>query len=271
MAGSVEAGLPFVLPAIVFGAFIRRIDLRPHLLTAIRSPRRSPFWQRRITYGTWPDVAVTLGVIGAVWILHRHRRFSFAPGMGLPILALVAAAIVMSAHAAGRSGRRSPIPCLLAFLLVASSDVALRSRRQMLAFCAGVTALLLFRVATVSEQWRVFDADYREFRAAAAALERGSRVVMIPFDRSRTENRSRLPYWYLASLAVIDRSVFLPHLYTIATPLRFTDGRAPRLTGPALTARRLDWHPATPEFAAADATTTGQVDRVIQRLLPGTW
>jgi hypothetical protein len=263
----VEAGLPFVPPAIVFlmsfGTSIHGRTFYGDLFAKAVSVLAAT-----VTYGRWPDVVVTVAVIGAVWILHRQRRFSFAAEMRWPVLALVVAAIAMPRMLQGVLGADLRIPCLLAFLLVAASDVAFRTRRQILAFAAGVTVLLLFRVATLTDQWRVFDADYREFRAAAASIDRGSRVVVIPVDLDERADRPRLPYWYLASLAVIDRSVFLPHLYTIATPLRFTDGRAADLVGPALAARRSAWQPGMKEFAAADAETIGAVGTVIQRMAP---
>jgi hypothetical protein len=259
--------VPFVLPAIVFvlsfGASIHGRSFYGDLFAKAVSVLAAT-----VTYGTWPDVFVTVAVIGAVWILHRRRLFSFKREMRLPLLVLVVAAIAMPRMLQGVLGADLRIPCLLAFLLVAASDVAFRTRRQTLAFATGVIVLLLFRVATLADQWRVFDADYREFRAAAASIERGSRVMMIPVDLGKTVDRPRLPYWYLGSLAVIDRSVFLPHLYTIATPLRFTDGRAADLIGPALASRRMEWRPTRPEFAAADGKTVQQVGTVIQRMAP---
>jgi hypothetical protein len=192
---------------------------------------------------------------------------SFAPEMRWPVLALVVVAVAMPRLLQGVLGADLRIPCLLAFLLVACSDLALRNRRHALALSIGVLVLLVFRVATISAQWRVFDADFREFRTAEASLERGSRALVIPFDLAFVVERPRLPYWYVGALAVIDRSIFLPHLYTIATPLRFTDGRAPRVTGPELATRRMEWHPASPAFATTNAETIGRVGDVTQRLL----
>jgi hypothetical protein len=263
----IEAALPFVLPGIVFlmsfGSSIHGRTFYGDVFAKAVSVLAAT-----ITYGTWPDVVVTVAVIAAVWLLHRRGSFWFTREMRLPILVLVVAAIAMPRMLQGVLGADLRIPCLLAFLLVAASDVALRSRRQALIFGAGVFLLLAFRVATVTDQWRVFDADYREFRAAGVEIKRGSRVMVIPFDLGRSADRPRLPYWYVASLAVIDRSVFLPHLYTIATPLRFTEGRAADLVGPALAARGIDWRPAGPAFAAADAATVVQVQEVIRRMSP---
>jgi hypothetical protein len=263
----VEAGIPFVLPAIVFVlSFHTSVHGRTFYgdILAKSLAMLSP----TMTYGTWPDIVITLAIIGTLWLLKRRGVFSFAAGMGFPVLVLILAAIAMPRMMQGVLGADLRIPCLLAFLLVAAIEIALHTRRQVLAFCAGVTVLLLFRVSTISEQWRDFDADYRAFRAADTEIERGSRVIVIPFDRDQEVDRPRLPYWYVASLAVIDRSVFLPHLYTIATPLRFTGGRAPGLSGPALPARRTDWEPTTTEFAASDAETIRLVRDTTLRMAP---
>jgi len=261
----IEAGLPFVLPGIVFllsfGSEIHGRTFYGDLFAKAVSVLAAT-----ITYGTWPDVVVTIAVIVGLWFLHRRRRLSFVPEMRLPVLALVVAAIAMPRMMQGVLGADLRIPCLLGFLLVAASDVAFRSRRQALAFCAGVTAILLFRVVTLSDQWRIYDADYREFRAAASTLDRGSRVMVIPFDLGKTADRPRLPYWYMASFAVIDRSVFLPHLYTIATPLRFTGDRAANVSGSVPASP--DWHPTTTAFAAANAEAIRQAGDVVLRMAP---
>ena len=261
----IEAGLPFVLPAVVF---LVSFNAEIHGLTFYGDifAKAVSVLAATITYGTWPDIVVTIAVIIGLWILHRWKRLSFVPEMRLPVLALVVAAVAMPRMMQGVLGADLRIPCLLAFLLVAASDVAFRSRRQALLFGAGVTVVLLFRVVTLMDQWRVFDADYREFRAAAAQIERGSRVMVIPFDLGKSADRPRLPYWYVASLAVIDRSVFLPHLYTIATPLRFTEGRAAGVAWSDLQARPMEWRPTTAAFAAANAEAIRQAGDVVQRM-----
>jgi hypothetical protein len=265
--GLIEAGIPFVLPAIVFllsfGSEIHGRTFYGDIFAKAVSVLAAT-----ITYGTWPDVVVTIAVIVGLWILHRRRLLSFVPEMRFPVLALVVAAIAMPRMMQGVLGADLRIPCLLGFLLIAASDVAFRSRRQLLLFGAGVAVVLLFRVATLMDRWRVFDADYREFRAAAATLDRGSRVMVIPFELGKTADRPRLPYWYLASFAVIDRSVFLPHLYTIATPLRFTGGRAANVSGSPAASPSVDWHPTMTGFATANAEAIRQAGDVVRRMAP---
>jgi hypothetical protein len=259
----IEAGLPFVLPVIVFLLSFSS-SVHGHTFYGDILSKSVAVLSATLSYGTWPDIVVTVAVIGAVWVLKRRGRLSFAPGMRFPALVLAVTAVAMPRALQGVLGADLRIPCMLAFLLVASSDLALRNRRDALAFCAAVMVVLLFRVTTLSAQWRDFDADYREFRAADVEIERGSRVIVIPFDQDfLAAQEPRLPYWYVASLAVIDRSIFLPHLYTIATPLRFTDGRAAAPTG---LARSIEWHPTAAAFAAADADTIDRVGDVMQRL-----
>jgi hypothetical protein len=156
------------------------------------------------------------------------------------------------------------LPCLLAFLLVAASDVRLE-RRQAMAFLLGILVLFGARVATTMAQWQIFDRDYREFRAADETLDRGSRVVVLPvWEDSRSQSQSLIPYWFLGCVAVIDRQVFTPQLYTVATPLTFTpEGTALDSDVPARD-RTVRWHPTDPAFAAADADTIRQVERVGQ-------
>jgi hypothetical protein len=262
-----EAAAPFVLPAVVYLLFFNT-SIHGRSFYGDIFAKAISVLAATITYGRWPDIVVTVAVIAGVWLLHRRGLLSFATGMRFPVLVLVVAAIAMPRMLQGVLGADLRIPCLLAFLLVAASDVAFRSRREIRLFSAALVVLLLFRVATLFDQWRAFDADYREFRSAAASIERGSRVLVIPFDPFQAAPAPRLPYWYLASLAVIDRSVFLPHLYTIATPLRFTEGRAADLVGPALAARPTGWHPETAAFAGANAATIQEVDTVIRRMAP---
>jgi hypothetical protein len=116
-------------------------------------------------------------------------------------------------------------------------------------------------------QWGHFDADYREFRAADAQLEQGSRLVVIPWERDfRAEPQPLLPYWYVASFAVIDRDAFMPLLYTFATPLEFAPAGAKILSGTLAKTRQVAWRPVDPAFAEADSATIRQAEAVGQRI-----
>jgi hypothetical protein len=207
-------------------------------------------------------------VIVALWWLNRRRAIALAPGMRFPAYVLVIAAVAMPRLLQGVHAIDLRLPTLLAFLLVASNELRLGSRRSWLVFVAGVFALLAVRVGSTMTEWARIDADYREFRAVDDKVERGSRVAVIPIgDDFRPDPPPPLPYWYIASLAVIDRQIFLPLLYTAATPLELTsEGQALDGNEPARGRTVPEWHPADPAFAGIDQETTRQVQWAAQRM-----
>jgi hypothetical protein len=263
----IEAGLPFVVPAICFlmsfgktitgGSFWGNIFAKA---VAVLAPV--------INYGRWPDIILALGVIVALWWLNRRRAVALAPDMRFPAFVLVIAAIAMPRLLQGVHAVDLRLPTLLAFLLVASNELRLGSRRNWLFFVAGVFALLAVRVGSTMVEWTRIDADYREFRAADDKLERGSRVAVIPLGGDfRADPAPLLPYGFIATFAVIDRQIFLPVLYTAATPLELTaEGRALNGNEPARDRKVPEWHPADPTFAGVDQETLRQVQWAAQRM-----
>lgn len=260
-----EAGLPFVVPAVCFLSFFGQTiygatsygDAREKLIAAFAGT---------LTYGRWPDFVLTIGIIAGLWWLSRRQRIAFAPDMRLPVFVLGIAAIAMPRLLQGVFGADLRLPCLLVFLLVAASEVRLE-RRQVVALWAGIFALLMLRVATTTLQWRHFDADYREFRAADQALVRGSRVAMIPpGDDLRAAPQPLTAYWFTGCLAVIDRQVFTPVIYTAATPLALTEEGKKLNSDTLVHGRTVRWHPAGSAFAGVNPETVRQVDKVGQRI-----
>jgi hypothetical protein len=156
---------------------------------------------------------------------------------------------------------------MLAFLLVGVSEVRL-APRQAAAFLIGVSALLVLRVSTVTAQWRLFDTDYRAFRAMDDKITPGSRMLLLPVRETdlRPNPQPTLPYWYVSAFAVIDRQVFMPMLFTVATPLRFTDEGAALDSDRLAKQREMQWRPADPAFAIADPETIRQVNAAAEQI-----
>ena len=262
----IAVGLPLTAPAICFvlqfGGTIKGNTFYGEILAkavAVLSPT--------LTYGTWSDILLTIAIGAALWILERKKLLSFAKTMRVPAIVLILTAIAMPRLLSGVLGADLRLPCLLAFLLVGSSELALPRRRAVAIFAAGLGALLVFRVASIFEQWRHFDADYREFRAVDDKIERGSRLVVIPFEKDfRSHPQPLLPYWFVTAFAVIDRDVFMPLLYTFATPLQLAGEGTEIVSGTLARARKVEWHPADPAFATADAATLAQTSAVGQRI-----
>lgn len=220
-----------------------------------------------ITYGAWPDIVTALALIAGIWLLHRTRRLDFAASLHLPVAALVMAAVVMPHVMTGVVGADIRIPCLLAFLLTAASEVAWRSRREAVVFAGALLVLLALRVAAIDGAWQRYDADYREFRAQDGVLPEGSRVVTFPPLRDEANRPpSLLPYWFVTTLAVADRDIFTPLLYTDATPLVFTAPGKALASDQFARQRVMHWQPKDPRFVATDPATVQAVDQIAQRI-----
>jgi len=266
LARLVEAGLPFVPAALCFlwsfgGTVVGRTsygELPRKMVAAFAGT---------MTYGDWPDIVLTVGVIGALWWFNRRKGIAFAPGMRLPMVVLGLIAIAMPNILRGVVGADLRLPCLLFFLIVAASDLRLKGPRQSIALGTGIFALLVVRVATMTTDWSHAEADYREFRAAEHVLDPGSRVAVIKVRLDQRANPGpQTPLWFVSCFAVIDRQIFLPQLYTLATPLRLA-GEAEKLYSDTLAQDRVvRWDPANPVFTKVDPETVRQVERVGQRM-----
>jgi hypothetical protein len=220
------------------------------------------------TYGRWPDIVLTVTICAALWLLKRRHFLVFAHPMRRTAFILLLFAILMPKVVGGVFGADLRIPCLLAFLLIAASDLRPLGARHSSTFMIGILALLMFRVATITAQWRAFDADYREFRAADALIERGSRVVAIPpaDETLRLHPQPLFPHTHVADFAVIDRDAFVPQLFTFATPLRFTAPGAALSSDQFANARTVHWRPTDPRFVSLDPRSLAQADAVGQAI-----
>ena len=254
LRGLAEAGLPLLPSGICFLlSFGQAID-GPTSYGSILD-KTVAVLAGTANYGDWPDILLTLVVIIALWWLNRRKRIAIATDLRLPILVLLLTAIAMPSLLRGVFAADLRLPCLLYFLFVAASEVRLEGRRHTMAFAAGVFALLLLRVGTTTVLWSQFEAGYREFRTADRTLDRGSRVAVTP-----------APYWFISCFAVIDRQVFLPVIYTTATPLALTPEAKDLYSDTLARSRVVHWKPVGSAFASVDAETVRQVEQVGQRI-----
>lgn len=108
--------------------------------------------------------------------------------------------------------------------------------------------------------WRNDDREIAAFRTAIAAIAPGSRVLATSFpeDYQQRRNPAIFPLVHVAAFAVIDREVFLPSLFSFATPLRFTTPPRTLDDNAQLAAHWVDWQPS-PAFDAADGETRQKV------------
>jgi hypothetical protein len=174
--------------------------------------------------------------------------------MRLPIAILLLLAALTPASLSGVWSADTRLPCLLAFLLVAASDLDLETTRRRAGFAGLIALLLLLRVGYIVETWRGFTADYTEYRQIAGGIARGSRVLVFHPEVGLFAES------HVAAFSVIDRDVFLPHLFTSAQPLVFIQDRRDITANLREKHQPVVWSPVAPAFAGADAETIREVE-----------
>jgi hypothetical protein len=210
LAGLAAAATQFLVPLalllanagagggeISWGHVLRKIDLFFNILDNYSRPF---------------DVACFVALLALlVWGAVR-RSLRIAPALALPLILLLAAQLAMPNRMFGGAGVDHRMPLVLALLLVAGSDAALRTLRQKL--IAGLIALIFVaRIGIVASVWLADDRIYHPIVAALAELPRGSRLaVALPPNSFNLEKR-KPPVAHLANLAIVEADSFVPLLF----------------------------------------------------------
>jgi hypothetical protein len=181
-------------------------------------------------YGTWQDKVLALFspflffdtalergiiiVLGALLIRALFRKYIvIAPGFVWPLVALslLAAAMPNTILSVAQVGfRLTPVILLL---LVGVARPRLPDRRHAIALAAGALAIFAARTASIAESWQAHDRAYAEFRAAAAKIENGARILSVQDRPGGKRHPHEGLYWHLATLATIDRDAFSPTFF----------------------------------------------------------
>ena len=159
------------------------------------------------------------------------RALKLAPEMRLPLIAMILVAAAMPTWASGSWLADIRLPVALPFLIIASTRLEPVRLRAVSLFAALAVILLGIRVWAVSESWRDYDQRFADFRAAARVITPGARLLIVedmPFpDTARALKgvpsflavRWEQIFVHMPALAVIDRSAFIPYLFTGWTPV----------------------------------------------------
>jgi len=219
-----------------------------------------------IMYLDWADILVTYAVALTLWLLYRRKMLRFERRMLVPVAILFLLALAMPVSASSVWGANLRIPCLLAFLLVASSDLALTPRAERV-LAAGLVLLVATRTIALSVTWSGYERDIAEFRAADQQIEPGARVLAtsFPTDYQQRRDPAIFPLVHLAAFTVIERDAFLPSLFSFATPLRFTADKRDPTEFALAPMEPIVWQPRDAAFASADAATRSAVADLAER------
>lgn len=206
-------------------------------------------------------VPICLGLLYLGW---RSRRLALAPAMRLPIAVLAAAAALMPNWLFGSWAADVRLPIALCFIVIAGTELRLPQR---LGYLAGAAALLFLGVRTyaLAQDWRDMDRHFAEFRAAAATLPEGARLLVvqspIPDEQRKVAGvpgflmaRQSPDFFHMAALSVIDRGTFVPYLFTGWTTVQPTARNAGLYQSQGV--------PLRPEQLVAGASGQGDPDEI---------
>jgi len=169
------------------------------------------------------------GVIGGLTIAFlygalRSGSLKLASGMRLPMIALGLAAVLMPNVLDGSWLADIRLPVALPFIVIGATRLEVEARWRTALACIALV-LLAARLWGVTNLWRDYDARTAELRAATAVIDRGARLLVVedpipsadqavPFVPTALGERRDANFWHLAALAVIDRSTFIPYLFS---------------------------------------------------------
>ena len=201
------------------------------LLTKVRA-----LWSPVLTWYTPIDTALILFVLGVLAGGLATRKLVLARAMRLPLAILIILAVVMPFEIAGAWGHiwyaDLRLPTVVALLLVAGLRPRNIGPKIMVAVACAALVLFAGRIYDVSSQWRQMDRNFAEYRAALRVIEPGA--ALLPVQKQNVplaggETRFESAYWHIPVLAVIDRSAFVPTLFTDPTkqPVQAAPSRAP--------------------------------------------
>ncbi len=191
-------------------------------------------WSPVLTWYKPIDAVLILFVLGVLVAGLVTRRLTLAPGLRLPVAILAALAAAMPFWIEGAWGSiwyaDLRLPLALALLLVAGLRPCAVSPKLALAVGCAAAVLFTARVADVAIDWRAVDGDYGEFRAALGVIEPGASLLPVQKRDAAPDGGTQQfdeAYWHMPMLAVIDRSAFVPTLFTDPTkqPVRAAPAR----------------------------------------------
>ena len=162
--------------------------------------------------------------------------------MRVPTITVFLAALVMPEWLIGSWLANIRLPIVLAFIVVAATRLDPSGRRRLVT-ASGFLALALL-VARIPlrcrKNWRDLDRMYHELQDCLARnIPVGSHLLVMqsPMPTTTRPGKESIPlltpvsspqFWHLPALAVIDRSAFIPYLFTDFTTVRPAEANAAR-------------------------------------------
>lgn len=165
----------------------------------------------------WIDIPTMIFLALVFALCRSDKSIGFAGPLKLPVLLLALAAIAMPNYLFGVWGTDLRLPTIIACIAIAGVRIGAQARRTANLVLLAAIAMFAVRTGAISHTWADFDRKFREFRDATALIEVGSKVIAIEDEEDVPDGKLPIygmQFWHLAALAIVERSVFLPTLFT---------------------------------------------------------
>jgi len=212
--------MQFVPVAIIILATMPDIQGREMIYGTFVQKLRAA-WSPTLTYQTPLDLVLLLFVTGVLTVGLARRKFVIAPQLRGPLLVMIPLAIAMPFWIRGAWGSVAysdlRLPLAVALLLMAGLKIRDVKRETLFALACAAAVMFGARIVDMATQWRQADHEFAEFRAATAVIPKGAAVLPVQILNAHFTTgipRFEYAYWHLAALTVIDRSTFMPFLFT---------------------------------------------------------
>jgi len=159
-----------------------------------------------------PAYAVFVALLLFFGIGIYKGKLRLHPLMTPLLIVLAAAALFTPEWAMGGWGVDLRLPAVLGALAFATCEFRLQERSIHI-FTAIVAAVIAYQSASLAGNWQYYSKQFSEFRAAAAKIPGGVKLLTV-LDGDAMGEASDQPYWHMAEYAVMDRGDFTPLLFT---------------------------------------------------------
>ncbi len=174
------------------------------------------------------DVLTALFLGWLIVYCRGHKNVSLAADLKVPLLLLVAAAVVMPTMLSDVWGADLRLPTIIACILVAGTRFNEEGSGPVGLITSIAVVLFSARILFVMNLWHGVERNYEEFKQAVSSIPPGAAAFAIG-DNSDASKHLRpyhaAMYWHMATLAVIERSLFIPTLFTGHTSVRASSKR----------------------------------------------
>lgn len=215
--GLIVQGLPLLSPLVLqvtlSPAHGGDLDIRYQIWIKITA-----FLTPTLLYHQLSDMAVFLPLALFLYVGFKRHWLTLPRSMRLPLMLFVASILLIPSWMMDNWGNDWRLSIPLAALFVAALRADGLPSRLAPAFLLAGLALLILRVGSLTSDWREYDARYAEFREAARILPAGARILPA-YDPNGDAGRvspahSRALFFHVPTLALLERPVFVPTLFT---------------------------------------------------------